>query len=99
MNFKKGKPTIYRIYANAIEMVFQEAETDEKYSGATEIIRKNVELFKMVREMILNRDNDIGKKLAVLNLRHPKLSVRWCANEIATPTEEFEVVDRSHITL
>jgi len=90
---------IYRIYKNAIEYVFQDPPTEEKYSGKSALTRKNVELFKTVREMILNRDNDRGRTLAVLYLKHKKEEVRLLAQDIISKEQKYEVVDRQTIEL
>jgi len=99
----KGKPTIYRIYANAFEIAYQEEETADKFGGWTEVVRKNIDLFEDMKEMFRNKDNDLGKKKAILFLKHKKLSIRYAANEIIQRKDSnplgFELVDRSHITL
>lgn len=95
----KGKPLIVRLYANCLEWVFQYPETEEKFSGWTEIVRKDINLLNDLREMVLNRDNDKGKTLAVLYLKHQKPSVRYLAHECSQKSWDWELEDRTNITL
>jgi hypothetical protein len=67
----KGKPTIYRVYENALEIVFEHFETPEYYSGWTHIIRNDKELFKKTRDIITNLDTPTARKEMVLNMNHP----------------------------
>jgi len=88
----------YRKYANAFEMSIQDEDTDEAFSGWTDIIRMDTDLLKMVIKMVDNKDNDEGRKMAVLLCKHKKESVRFLADKVMK-REPFEVVDRSSITL
>lgn len=88
----------FRKYANAFEMAVQDEDTPEAYGGWSDIIKKDTDLLKMVLEMVDNRDNDVGRRMAVILCKHKKESVRYLADKIMK-REQFEVVDRSNIEL
>ncbi|MFW6311095.1 MAG: hypothetical protein ACOC1K_02545 [Nanoarchaeota archaeon] len=88
----------YRRYANAFEIAVQDYEDDECYKGWTALVRKDKKLLATVIDMIENRDNEKGKKLAVLNCKHPKPEIRYLCDKIMKG-EKFDVVDRTETTL
>lgn len=88
----------FRIYENAFEVAVQDEETNEAYGGWTDIIRKEKDLLEMVLKMVKNRDNDEGRKMAVLLCKAKKESVRYIADKVMR-REKFQVEDRSSTTL
>lgn len=88
----------FRVYANAFESAVQDEDTAEAYSGWADIIKQETDLLEMMLKMIKNRDNDEGRKIAVLLCKHRKESVRFVADKVMR-REKFEVEDRSNITL
>lgn len=88
----------FRIYANAFESAVQDEDTDEAYGGWSDIIKQETDLLAMVKKMVLNRDNDEGRKMAVLLCKAKKESVRYIADKVMR-RENFDVEDRSKIEL
>ena len=88
----------FRIYANAFESAVQDEDTPEAYGGWSDVIKQDTDLLTMVTKMVRNRDNDEGRKMAVLLCKAKKESVRYIADKIMR-REKFEVEDRSHISL
>lgn len=87
-----------RKYSNAYEIARELEETEETISGYSDIVKKDTELLKQVIYMVDNKDNDEGRKMAVLLCKHPKLSIRDLCDDIMKGVQ-FEVEDRSSITL
>ena len=88
----------FRKYADAFEMAIQDEDTEESFGGWSDIIMKDTELLKQVLHMSENKDNDEGRKWAVLLCKAKKESVRYLADKIMKK-EPFVVEDRSHIFL
>jgi hypothetical protein len=101
-NYNERKKTYMiekiRKYANAIEMAVQNYEDEERIGGWSDIVMKDTQLLEMVRRMIDNRNNDEGKKIAVLLCKHKKESIQWLADKVMKD-EIFEVEDRTSISL
>lgn len=88
----------FRIYANAFEAACQDEDPPEAYGGWSDIIKQDTDLLNMVLKMVKNRDNDEGRKTAVLLCKAKKESVRYLADKVMR-REIFEVEDRSTISL
>lgn len=88
----------FRIYANAFEAAVQNEDNDEYFGGWSDIIRQESDLLEKVIKMVKNRNNDEGRKMAVLLIKCKKESVRYIAEKIMK-RENFEVVDRSNTFL
>jgi hypothetical protein len=88
----------FRKYKNAFEMAVQDEETKESISGWSDLVKENKELLVRVIKMVDNKDNDIGRKEAVLLCKHKKESIRYLADKIMKK-EIFEVEDRTSIEL
>ena len=88
----------FRIYANAFEAAVQNEDTEEAFGGWSDIVKQDTDLLKMVIKMVENRDNDEGRKMAVMLCKHRKESIRYIADKVMK-REKFEVVDRRNITL
>jgi len=87
-----------RKYANAVEMAVQDEDTPDAFGGWADIIKQDTDLLKMVRTMLDNKDNDEGRKIAVLLCKHKKPSVRWLA-DLVMERACIEVEDRLNISL
>lgn len=88
----------FRKYKNAFEMAVQTHEDEESISGWSDIVMKETDLLKNVIEMIDNRDNSKGKKIALLLCKHRKESIRFLADKIMKG-EHIYVEDRTSIAL
>jgi len=88
----------FRIYANAFESAVQDEDTPEAYGGWSDIIKQETDLLEMVKKMVKNKDNDEGRKIAVLLCKAKKESVRYIADKIMK-REKFEFEDRSSTSL
>jgi len=88
----------FRIYANAFEMAVQDEDTPEAYGGWSDVIKQETDLLEMVKKMVKNKDNDEGRKIAVLLCKAKKESVRYIADKIMK-REKFEFEDRSSTSL
>lgn len=88
----------FRKYANAFEMAVQDHEDEESISGWSDIIMKDTDLLAAVVKMVDNKDNEEGRKLAVLYCKHKKESVRFLADKVMKG-DVFEVEDRTSTTL
>lgn len=95
---KKAIIEKFRKYKNAFESAVQDEDTPEAFAGWSDIIMKDTELLEKVIKMVDNRDNDEGRKLAILLCKHPKYSVKYIADKIMK-REKFEVEDRTGIEL
>jgi len=88
----------FRVYQNAFEMAVQNEDTEEAFGGWSDIIKQDTDLLEKVKKMTENKDNDEGRKMAVLLCKHKKLSVQYLADKIMK-REKFIVEDRSNIAL
>jgi hypothetical protein len=88
----------FRKYKNAFEAAVQDEDTAEAFGGWSDIIKQDTELLAMVTKMVDNKDNDEGRKMAVLLCKHRKESVRYISDKVMK-REPFEVVDRTTIEL
>jgi len=88
----------FRIYQNAFEISIQDEDSDEVLGGWADLVKEETHLLENVLKMVKNRDNEEGRKLAVLHCKHPKFSIRYLADRIMKG-EKFDVIDRSQISL
>ncbi|MFW6121275.1 MAG: hypothetical protein ACOC80_10325 [Petrotogales bacterium] len=94
----EGRIEKYRMYKDAFEMAVQESEDEDSIQGWSDIVRLDTDLLESVKKMVQNRDNQEGRKIAVLHCKHRKKSIRFLSDKIMRG-DTFDVEDRTHISL
>jgi hypothetical protein len=88
---------IFRRYKNCFEVAVQDGYYDNGITGWSDLIKNHKDTAKVL-EMIDNRYNEIGKKIADEFSNHEVASIRFLSAKVLSG-ESMEVENKKHITM